>query len=214
VRESLSDIPRLREPVGEKDHVEGPAGVRVTLLEYGDYQCPYCGEAYPIVKKIQEKYSDSLRFVFRNFPLTQVHPFAETGAEIAEAAAAQGKFWEMHDFLYENQQHLSSVEYFLQYAETKLGLDAKKMREEISNHVYLPRIRQDFSTGVRSGVNGTPTFFINDFRHNGDYEFDTLAEAIEKVLSAGAANQRTSKTTASRKRATRKKSSRKKVKAR
>jgi protein-disulfide isomerase len=177
----MSDVPKLKQPIGEKDHITGPSDAKVTLVEYGDYQCPYCGQAYPIVKEVQKKYADNLRFVFRNFPLTEVHPLAETGAEIAEAAAAQGKFWEMHDFIYEHQQNLSSIDFFLQFGE-KLGLDANRMHKEISSHAYLPRIREDFSTGVRSGVNGTPTFFINDFRHNGDYSFETLTGAIENAL--------------------------------
>ncbi len=175
--------PRLRLPVGERDHVQGPTEAKVTLLEYGDYQCPYCGEAYGIVKKVQAKFRDQLRFVFRNFPLTEVHPFAETGAEIAESAATQGKFWEMHDFIYEHQPHLSNPDFFVQYAEKDLGLNAARMREEIANHVYLPRIKEDFSTGVRSGVNGTPTFFLNDLRHNGDYQYETFVAAIERALN-------------------------------
>jgi protein-disulfide isomerase len=175
-------VPKLRMPVGDRDHVQGPPGAKITLLEFGDYQCPYCGEAYGIVKRVQAKYQEDLRFVFRNFPLTEIHPRAEVSAEIAEAAAAQGKFWEMHDFIYEHQPHLSDVNFFLQYAEKNLGLDAKRMGEEISTHHYLPRIREDFSTGVRSGVNGTPTFFINDLRHNGDYQFETFVAAIDRIL--------------------------------
>jgi len=175
-------LPRLKLPVGERDHIQGSPEAKVTLVEFGDYQCPYCGEAYGIVKSVQEKYKEDLRFVFRNFPLTEVHPHAEVGAEIAEASAAQGKFWEMHDFVYEHQSHLSKIDFFLEYAEKSLELDAKRMGEEIANHQYLPRIREDFSTGVRSGVNGTPTFFINDFRHNGDYQFETFVVAIDPIL--------------------------------
>jgi protein-disulfide isomerase len=174
-------VPKLKLPVGDRDHVQGSPYVKVTLVEFGDYQCPYCGEAYSIVKRVQEKYRDELRFVFRNFPLTEIHPRAEFGAEMAEAAAVQGKFWEMHDYLYEHQAQLSNAQYFLEYAE-KLGLDAKRIAEEIANHQYLPRIREDFSTGVRSGVNGTPTFFVNDLRHNGDYQFETFVAAIDGVL--------------------------------
>jgi protein-disulfide isomerase len=175
-------VPKLKLPVGERDHIQGAPDAKVTLVEFGDYQCPYCGEAYGIIKRVQEKYKENLRFVFRNFPLTEIHPHAEVGAEIAEAAAEQGKFWEMHDFLYEHQTYLSRVEFFLEYAEKSLGLDAKRMGEEIAKHQYLPRIREDFSTGVRSGVNGTPTFFINDLRHNGDYQFETFVAAIDRVL--------------------------------
>jgi len=175
-------VPRLKLSVGERDHIQGPADAKVTLLEYGDYQCPYCGEAYGIIKKVQEKFQDDLRFVFRNFPLTEIHQYAGTGAEIAESAGAHGKFWEMHDFLYEHQSHLSNPGFFLDYAEKNLGLNAKLMNEEISSHVYVQRIREDFMSGVRSGVNGTPTFFINDLRHNGDYQFETLVTAIEQAL--------------------------------
>ena len=175
-------VPMLKLPVGERDHIQGSLEAKVTLVEFGDYQCPYCGEAYGIVKSVQEKYKEDLRFVFRNFPLTEVHPHAEVGAEIAEASAAQGKFWEMHDFIYEHQPHLSKIDFFLEYAEKSLRLDTKRMGEEIANHRYLQRIREDFSTGVRSGVNGTPTFFINDFRHNGDYQFETFVAAIDSIL--------------------------------
>jgi len=169
-------------PVSDRDHIQGSTDAKATLLEFGDYQCPYCGEAYGIVKQVQQQFGQDLRFVFRNFPLTDVHPYAEVGAEIAEAAASQGKFWEMHDFLYEHQQHLSNLNYFLDFAAKELSLDINRMSREITNHTYLPRIREDFSTGIRSGVNGTPTFFINELRHNGDYQFDTLVAAIEKAM--------------------------------
>jgi len=175
--------PSLKLSVGDRDHIQGSPDAKVTLLEYGDYQCPYCGEAYGTVKKVQEKFGSDLRFVFRNFPLTEVHPRAQFGAEMAESAANQGKFWEMHDYLYEHQSYLSNEELFLQYAESKLGIDAQRIRKEITTHEHLPRIREDFMSGVRSGVNGTPTFFINDFRHNGDYQFETLVSAIEKALA-------------------------------
>jgi len=186
-------VPKLKLPVGDRDHLQGSPDAKVTLVEFGDYQCPYCGEAYGIVKRVQEKYKDELRFVFRNFPLTEIHPRAEFGAEMAEAAAAQGKFWEMHDYLYEHQAQLSNPPYFLEYAE-KLGLDAKRIAGEIANHQYLPRIQEDFSTGVRSGVNGTPTFFVNDLRHNGDYQFETFVAAIDRILKPPV-SRRSAKTT-------------------
>lgn len=154
------------------------------MVEYGDYQCPYCGEAYPIIKKIQEKYGNSLRFVFRNFPLTQIHPRAEFGAEMAEASAAQGKFWEMHDYLYENQKSLNDEEYFLKYADKKLGLDKDKIHQSVTQHTFVPRIREDFMSGVRSGVNGTPTLFIHEHRHNGSYEYKALDKAIKSALDS------------------------------
>ncbi len=175
--------PRLTLPVSEaRDHVMGSEGAKVTLLEYGDYQCPYCGEAYPIVKRLQKKYGNSLRFVFRNFPLTDMHPNAEFGAEMAEASGAQGKFWETHDFLYENQRSLGNQDFFFDFAKTKLGLDREKIKESVTKHAFAARIREDFMSGVRSGVNGTPSFYINDHRHDGSYEFESLGNAIHSVL--------------------------------
>jgi len=182
---SSEDTPKLTVPVNDKrDHVQGTSTAKVTLVQYGDYQCPYCGEAYGIIKKIQKRFGPELRFVFRNFPITEAHPFAETGAEIAEAAAAQGKFWEMHDFLYENQQSLFNVDFFARYANEKLGLDGKKLKEEVLSRAYTPRIKEDFMSGIRSGVNGTPTFFINDYRHNGSYDYEVLEEAIEFAMGS------------------------------
>lgn len=181
--EVSEDSPRLTLPINEKrDHIQGPSTAKVVMVEYGDYQCPYCGEAYPIVKKIQEKYGDRLRFVFRNFPLTQIHPRAEFGAELAEAGAAGGKFWEMHDFIYENQRSLADEDFFLKYADKKLGLDREKIHQSVAARAFEPRIREDFMSGVRSGVNGTPTFFIKDHRHNGSYEFKALDEAISAAI--------------------------------
>ncbi len=182
---SSEDTPRLTLAVSEtRDHIQGSPSAKVTLVEYGDYQCPYCGEAYGIIKRIQKKFGPDLRFVFRNFPITEAHPFAETGAEIAEAAGSQGKFWEMHDHLYENQQSLSNVDFFARYASEKLGLDGKKLKNEVLTRAYTPRIQEDFMSGVRSGVNGTPTFFINEYRHNGSYDYDVLEEAIEMAMGS------------------------------
>ena len=183
--ESSEDSPRLTLPLSEKrDHIQGPNAAKVVMVEYGDYQCPYCGEAYPIIKKIQEKYGNNLRFVFRNFPLTQIHPRAEFGAEMAEASAAQGKFWEMHDYIYENQKSLNDEEVFLKYADKKLGLDKDKIHQSVAQHTFVPRIREDFMSGVRSGVNGTPTLFIHEHRHNGSYEFKDLDNAIKSALDS------------------------------
>jgi protein-disulfide isomerase len=165
-------------PVDEhRDHVQGPADAAVTLVEYGDYECPYCGAAYPIVKEVQARMGDRLRFVFRNFPITTSHPHAEQAAESAEAAAAQERFWEMHDLLYENQRHLGD-DHLLSYAE-QLGLDVERFGKELAEHVHAPRVREDFMSGVRSGVNGTPTFYINGLRHDDSYELETLLDALE-----------------------------------
>jgi len=167
---------RLTIEVGDHDHVQGPASAPVTLVEYGDYQCPYCGQAYPIVKRLQSEMGDKLRFVFRNFPLTQVHEHAEHAAEAAEAAAAQGKFWEMHDALYENQKNLSD-DHIVQLA-SKVGIDAKQVTDALGAHTYRQKVREDFIGGVHSGVNGTPSFFINGVRHDESYDYETLRAAI------------------------------------
>jgi protein-disulfide isomerase len=167
---------RLTLPVGARDHIRGPATAPITLLEYGDYQCPFCGEAAPIVDEIQRRLGDKLRFVFRNFPLTEMHPHAEHAAEAAEAAAAHGKFWEMHDALYANQDALDDRR-LAEYA-ASLGIKAGEIQKALAGHAYGDRIREDFMSGVRSGVNGTPTFFINGVRHDGPFDLDSLLDAI------------------------------------
>jgi protein-disulfide isomerase len=138
--------------------------------------------AHPIVKEIQRRLGDQLCFVFRHFPLTQVHPHAEHAAEAAEAAGAQGKFWQMHDTLFEHQQALDDV-HLLQYA-VALRLDTDRFVREMTEHMYVARVREDFLSGVRSGVNGTPTFFINGVRHDGSYDLETLLAAIEDVMNS------------------------------
>jgi protein-disulfide isomerase len=171
--------PRLTLPVGERDHMQGPATAALTLVEYGDYECPYCGQAYPIVKDVQGRLGERLRFVFRNFPLAQAHPHAEHAAEAAEAAARQGRFWEMHDHLFEHQQHLDD-EHLLQYADA-IGLDRGRFDAAMRDHAEQARVREDFMSGVRSGVNGTPTFFINGVRHDDSWDAETLIAALEQA---------------------------------
>jgi protein-disulfide isomerase len=167
-------------PVSEdRDHVQGPAEAAVTLVEYGDYECLYCGAAYPIIKAVQERMGERLRFVFRNFPITTSHPHAEQAAEAAEAAAAQGRFWQMHDLLYENQQRLGDED--LRAYAGQLGLEVEPFDQELAEHVHAPRVREDFMSGVRSGVNGTPTFYINGLRYDDSYELDTLLAALERA---------------------------------
>ena len=153
----------------------------MTLLEYGDYECPYCGAAYPIVKDVQAAMGDELRFVFRNFPITTAHPHAAQAAEAAEAAAAQERFWPMHDLLYENQQRLEGENLFA-YAD-RLGLDAERFKRELEGHVHAERVHEDFMSGVRSGVNGTPGFFINGVRYDDSYDFDTLLGALRQAAA-------------------------------
>lgn len=143
---------KLRLPVGERDHIIGPEHAPVTLVEYGDYECPYCGAAHLIVKEVQKVMSNSLRFVFRHFPLTQIHPHAEVAAEAAESAGAQDRFWEMHDLLYANQQLLDPA-HLVGFAE-ELSLDTVKFVQELRGHVHHEHVREDFTSGVRSGVNG------------------------------------------------------------
>jgi protein-disulfide isomerase len=163
----------------DRDHIQGAPDAAVTLVEYGDYECPYCGAAYPIVKKLQEAMGDGLRFVFRNFPITTAHPHAEQAAEAAEAAAAQSQFWPMHDLLYENQQRLDAGD-LLAFAD-RLGLDVDRFERELEQHVHAARVHEDFMSGVRSGVNGTPTFYVNGVRHDDSYEFDTLLGALQRA---------------------------------
>jgi protein-disulfide isomerase len=156
----------------------------VSLLEYGDYQCPHCGRAHPIVQQLQEMFKQKLAFVYRHFPLTNVHPYAELAAESAEAAGAQGSFWEMHDWLFENQMDLSPES--ILSAAMELGLDTDRFTSDLQTHAYRDKVHSDFLHGVRSGVNGTPTFFINGVRHNGDYEFETLSAALTRALETAA----------------------------
>jgi protein-disulfide isomerase len=165
----------------DRDHIQGPADAAVTLVEYGDYECPYCGAAYPIVKQLQARMGDRLRFVFRNFPITTSHPHAEQAAEAAEAGAAQGRFWEMHDLLYENQTQLRDQDLH-GYAE-QLGIDVERFDKDLAEHVHAPRVREDFMSGVRSGVNGTPSFYVNGARHDDSYDLETLLAALERAAA-------------------------------
>jgi protein-disulfide isomerase len=175
-------LTKLRTPVGPQDHMQGDPDAPITLVEYGDYECPHCGRAYPIVKRVQQHFGKRLRFVFRNFPLTQAHPHAEFAAEAAEYAASQGKFWEMHDLLFENQDRLGS-ELYAELA-TELGLDPDALTSSLDAGKFTDRVRADFMSGVRSGVNGTPTFFINEERHDGPFDYPALVGAINSVLAS------------------------------
>ena len=172
---------KLSVAVSAKDHRQGDPDAPCTLVEYGDYQCPSCGQAYPIVKRVQKHYGKRLSFVFRNFPLTQMHPFAEPAAETAEFAGANGKFWGMHDLLFENQARFGDDELLPELAQ-QLHLVPAKLLEALESKEFEPRVKSDFSSGVRSGVNGTPTFFINGQRHDGPYDFASLVEAIDGAL--------------------------------
>jgi len=176
-----SEYSSLSLPVNRnRDHIKGPDSAPITLVEYGDYECPYCGQAYPIIKQIQDYFGENLRFVFRNFPLAQVHPHAQKAAEAAEQAAAQNKFWNMHDFLYEHQQALDD-KHLEKYAKV-VGLDLERFDKDMKNHIHVPRIREDFLSGIQSGVNGTPSFYINGTRYDGSWDFDTLVQILTSII--------------------------------
>ena len=160
-----------------RDHIRGPVDAPLSLVEYGDYECPYCGAAQPILNGIMTQMGTELRFVFRHFPMSTVHPHAERAAEAAEAAGVQGKFWAMHDVLFRSQQQLEDRHLYA-YAEA-LALDLVQFDEQLREGTHAERIREDFMSGVRSGVNGTPTFYINGVRHDGPYDFASLLAAIE-----------------------------------
>ena len=173
----------LRVPVTSIDHVRGQPAASVTLVEYGDYECPHCGLAHPIVQRVQRHFGDQLRFVFRHFPLTQAHANAQPAAEAAEWAGVHGRFWQMHDGLYENQDQLGLP--LLAILARALGLSEAELRDALTNRTFAPKVRRDFMSGVQSGVNGTPTFFINGRRHDGPWDFDDLVGAIEGALPQG-----------------------------
>ena len=171
-------------PVTNIDHTLGPDHAPVTLVEYGDFECPNCKQAKPAVELLLERFKERVRFVYRHFPLTTVHSHAEQAAEAAEAAGAQGRFWAMHDVLFENQQRLDAL-YLHAYAEA-LGLNVGQFDRELVEHVHADRVREDFMSGVRSGVNGTPTFYINGVRHDGSFELPVLLAALQRAASVGA----------------------------
>jgi len=164
-------------PITVDDHSQGPPNAVVTLVEYGDYECPHCGRAYPIVKEAQRRLGLRLRFVFRNFPLAEIHSHAQQAAEAAEAAGAQGLFWEMHDRLFEQQRALNLL-HLVGYARD-IGADRRRFFNDLTSHAHFQHVRADFLSGIRSGVNGTPTFFVNGIRHDGAWDIDSLMTALE-----------------------------------
>lgn len=163
-------------PVSKSDHIQGSLDAPVIMVEYGDYECPHCKAAYPNVKAIQIEFGDDLCFVYRHFPLVEIHPHAESAAESAEVAGAQGRFWEMHDMLFQNSPAIETPQ-LLVYAE-QIGLDLERFSRELRAHKYLGRVRRDIESGVLSGVRGTPTFFINGIKHEGGYDLASLVQAL------------------------------------
>jgi protein-disulfide isomerase len=173
---------QLTPAVTPADHAAGPDDAPITLVEYGDYECPYCGMAYPIVERARKALGNQLRFVFRHFPLAEAHPHARLAAQAAEAAGAQGKFWEMHGTLFEHQDALEPDD-ILGYARS-LGLDLARFTRELESGMYSRKVRDDFRSGVRSGVNGTPTFFVNGARYEGTWANE---ESFIRALREGQA---------------------------
>ena len=169
---------KLSADIGPEDHVQGSETAEHTLVEYGDYQCPTCGQAAPIVKQLQKHFGTKLRFVYRNFPLEQ-HEYAEAAAETAEFAATEGKFWEMHDALYENQTEFED-ELFPELAK-KLGLKWKELDRALSEGTFAGRVEKDLESGDESGVRGTPTFYIDGKQHKGSFAYEDLVAAIEAM---------------------------------
>ncbi|MFN2164919.1 MAG: Na+/H+ antiporter NhaA, partial [Anaerolineae bacterium] len=177
---ATADSPTLKPPVSDRDHIEGPADAPVTLVEYGDYECPHCRQVAPIIGQVQERFGDRLRYVFRHFPITTAHPNAQLAAEAAEAAGAQGKFWEMHDQMFEYTGPLNRQQ-LVQFAR-ELDLDVARFERDLDEHIHADRVREDFLSGVRSGANGTPAFFLNGVRYDGAWDLDSLIAEIEKPL--------------------------------
>lgn len=162
------------------DHIQGDKNAAIELVEYGDYQCPYCGQAYFIVKDIQKKLGKNLKFVFRNYPLEQLHPYAFHAAIAAETAGLQGKFWEMHDMLLENQRHLDDPS-LIRYAK-ELGLDLKKFEQEFGDETTVQKIENDVNSGNRAGVEGTPTFFVNGKLYEGNWTGSEFLEDLKSLI--------------------------------
>ena len=185
-----SSLGRLQLPVSDRDHVEGPSNAPVTLVEYGDFQCPYCGQAFPVVKELQRRLGAQLRFVFRNFPLTEIHPEALHAAEAAESVAASAgekAYWAMHDTIFIHQRDSAmalSDENLVRYA-IAVGADGKRTADDLAYGTMVVRVREDFQSGVRSGVDGTPTFFINGARFDGAWnQIKQFAAALDDALLA------------------------------
>ena len=172
---------RLTLPVGDRDHVYGNPDAPITLVEYGDFQCPECGQACPIVKEVRRDFGPRMRFVFRHFPLTNIHVDAQRAAEAAEWAASLGAFWPMHDSLYADREHLTARDILARAS--ALGLDPLALEQAWVHHTFIARVKEDFLSGIKSGVSGTPTFFINGVLHEGEWTVEALTRAAEEALA-------------------------------
>jgi protein-disulfide isomerase len=177
----MSDTTKLVIPPSKRDHLRGPLSAPVLLVEYGDYECPHCVEAHSVVKALREELGEGLGFAFRNFPQVTVHEHAQPAAEAAEAAGAQGSFWEMHDLLFGNPDALAEED-LIAYA-ASLHLEMPRFASELARHSHSPRVHEDILSGIRSGVSATPTFFVNGVRHDGRHDLDSLRSAIEAAAT-------------------------------
>jgi protein-disulfide isomerase len=176
------EIKKLTVPVNiGSDHIRGSINAPITLVEYGDYECPYTGMAYSIIKQIMKQFGNNIYIVFRNFPLNDIHPHAQHAAEAAEAAAAQDKFWQMHDYLFEHQKALDDSHLF-EYAQ-KVGLDIDRFKKEMSGHIYTSLINESLRNGIDSGVEGTPTFFVNGVHYEDSLDLDTFSNVLKNLTS-------------------------------
>lgn len=169
-------------PVNSNDHISGNLDAPLELVEYGDYECPHCGFAYPIVKGIQQQLAGDIKFVFRNFPLSKIHPHAFSAAVATEAAGLQDRFWEMHDIVFENQKKLNA-ENISRFAFT-LGLDMERFENDIKQESLIEKVEKDFESGIRSGVNRTPTFFINGEKFEGEWINNQLLQYLQGILTS------------------------------
>jgi formate-nitrite transporter family protein len=170
-------VSQLTPPISAEDHIDGPDRAELELVMYGDFQCPYCTAAFPIVHRIRDQLVGRLIFAFRHFPLRRIHPDAEGAAQAAEAAAAQGAFWQMHDRMYESRGALGRED-LIHYA-TELGLDADRFTTELDSGIHAPRVQRDVDSGLASGVTGTPAFFVGGRQHPGSFDAQSLTAALE-----------------------------------
>lgn len=171
-------VSRLSVAISDQDHWQGPADAPLSLVEYGDFECPFCGDAFSIIQQVRRRLGDRLVFVYRHYPVPRVHPNAQRAAEASEAAAAQGRFWEMHDHLFRHQPSLAEPD-LIRHAAT-LGLDADRFGRELHERMYAERVREDLVSGTESGVQGTPTFFVNGVLHTGPWDVRALLAALER----------------------------------
>ena len=175
---NAQELAHLLLPIQPDDHVQGPADARVTLVEYGDYQCPSCGALFVTIRELHQRLADDVRIVYRHYPLSGSHPLAQMAAEAAEASGAQAKFWEMHELLFDHQSVLTE-RVFAEYAE-QLRLDMGQFRKDLKNRTFEGRVREDFKRGVANGVYGTPGLFVNGVRYAGALDVESVLATVEK----------------------------------